>query len=47
MPGPEADLTAEQYLEATLGDFLPTILAECASTTPEDPIIFLAEALER
>ena len=36
-----------RYLSRVLGEELKTILTECASFQPEDPILFLASELER
>ncbi len=38
---------ASDYLKETLGDALTKILTECAEKRPDDPIVFIADGLER
>ena len=38
---------SESYLTRVLGDELSSILTECATLQPRDPILFLASELQR
>ena len=39
--------SAEIYLNKTLGDILGDILDDCSKIVPEDPILFVANSLEK
>ena len=39
--------SAETYLKKTLGESLGDILEDCSKSAPEDPILFVANSLER
>ena len=39
--------STEEYLDNTIGDVLGEILEQCAKDTPPDPILHLANLLER
>ena len=39
--------TAGDYLQDTLGDALAEILLDCANNRPQDPLAFVAAALNR
>ena len=43
----ENRISAELYLTRALGDTLGHILADCSQTEPDDPILFVANSLER
>merc|ERR1719322_2323376 len=38
---------ASDYLQTTLGSTLTEVLVDCANTRPDDPVAFLADALEK
>ena len=39
--------STEEYLDNTIGDVLGEVLEQCAKDTPPDPILHLANLLER
>ena len=39
--------SASDYLQDTLGDVLAEILLDCANYRPDNPVAFVAQALER
>ena len=41
------DESANEYLNEVLGDMLGDVLSNCALVRPEDPVAFIADALER
>ena len=43
----ENRISAELYLTRALGDTLGHILEDCSQTEPDDPILFVANSLER
>ena len=40
-------LEDEEYILMTSGDVLGDILDDCSKSTPEDPILYVADSLER
>lgn len=43
----ENKVSTEQYLNDTIGDVISELLEECAQQSPPDPIVYLAELLEK
>ena len=43
----DEDESSNEYIKEVLGDLLGNILSNCALMKPEDPLTFIADALER